>query len=97
MARSCCATAAPTARARATRPDCGDYNCNGAMRDVAGVMNAARNVFGMMPHPEHGADAGLRDVSWPSAGVPDGLRIFQSVAGSGSPTRGQRAAVDSLR
>ena len=76
--------------------DGGDYNCNGSLRDVAGVMNAARNVFGMMPHPEHGADASLRDVSWPNAGVPDGLRVFQSIAGW-IADRGQRAAVDSMR
>ena len=76
--------------------DGSDYNCNGSLRDVAGVMNATRNVFGMMPHPEHGADPALRDVCWPGAGVPDGLRIFQSIAGW-IADRGQRSAVDSMR
>jgi phosphoribosylformylglycinamidine synthase len=27
-------------------------NPNGAMRNIAGICNADRNVFGMMPHPE---------------------------------------------
>jgi len=76
--------------------DGSDYNCNGSLRDVAGVMNATRNVFGMMPHPEHGADPALREVSWPGSGVPDGLRIFQSIAGWVAD-RGQRLAVDSMR
>lgn len=38
--------------------------CNGSQRDIAGVLNDAGNVLGMMPHPEraieggHGSDAG---------------------------------------
>jgi len=28
------------------------YNPNGSKRSIAGIMNAGRNVFGMMPHPE---------------------------------------------
>ena len=35
----------------ATRED-----CNGSVGDVAGVCNEARNVFGLMPHPEHAVD-----------------------------------------
>jgi phosphoribosylformylglycinamidine synthase len=31
-------------------------DCNGSVGDVAGVCNAARNVFGLMPHPEHAVD-----------------------------------------
>ncbi len=31
-------------------------NPNGSVGDVAGVTNAARNVFGLMPHPEHAVD-----------------------------------------
>ena len=30
---------------------------NGAVADVAGVLNADGNVFGLMPHPEHAVDA----------------------------------------
>jgi phosphoribosylformylglycinamidine synthase I len=31
-------------------------NPNGAVADVAGVANAERTVFGLMPHPEHAVD-----------------------------------------
>jgi phosphoribosylformylglycinamidine synthase I len=31
-------------------------NPNGAIADVAGVLNAEGNVFGLMPHPEHAVD-----------------------------------------
>jgi len=46
-------------------------NPNGSARDIAGVMNAGGNVFGLMPHPEHAVD--------PLTGSVDGLRIFQSI------------------
>jgi phosphoribosylformylglycinamidine synthase subunit PurQ / glutaminase len=31
-------------------------DCNGSVGDVAGVCNAERTVFGLMPHPEHAVD-----------------------------------------
>ena len=31
-------------------------NPNGSVDDVAGVVNAERNVMGLMPHPEHAVD-----------------------------------------
>ena len=31
-------------------------NPNGSVADVAGVVNADGNVFGLMPHPEHAVD-----------------------------------------
>jgi phosphoribosylformylglycinamidine synthase len=46
-------------------------NFNGSLRDIAGVQNAAGNVFGLMPHPEHAVD--------PLTGSTDGLRIFESM------------------
>jgi phosphoribosylformylglycinamidine synthase I len=46
-------------------------NFNGSLRDIAGVRNAAGNVFGLMPHPEHAVD--------PLTGSTDGLCIFQSM------------------
>lgn len=46
-------------------------NPNGAINNIAGICNASRNVFGMMPHPERAADDAL--------GNTDGLLIFQSV------------------
>lgn len=47
-------------------------NPNGSQDDIAGVVNEAGNVFGMMPHPEHAVD--------PLTGSADGLTIFKSVA-----------------
>lgn len=47
-------------------------NPNGSMRDIAGVRNAAGNVVGMMPHPEHAIDPLTGSSS-------DGLTIFTSV------------------
>jgi phosphoribosylformylglycinamidine synthase subunit PurQ / glutaminase len=36
-----------------------DANANGSSRAIAGVCNAARNVVGLMPHPERAAEAEL--------------------------------------
>jgi phosphoribosylformylglycinamidine synthase len=47
-------------------------NFNGSLRDVAGVLNAAGNVFGLMPHPEHAVDE-------LTGGSSDGRRIFESM------------------
>jgi phosphoribosylformylglycinamidine synthase len=33
-----------------------DGNPNGSYRDIAGICNAAGNVVGLMPHPEHAVD-----------------------------------------
>jgi len=46
-------------------------NFNGASRNIAGVCNAGKNVFGMMPHPERAADANL--------GNEDGRLLFDSL------------------
>ena len=48
-----------------------DANPNGAMRNIAGVCNAARNVIGLMPHPERAVD--------PLLGSQDGLVLFESL------------------
>jgi phosphoribosylformylglycinamidine synthase I len=48
------------------------HNPNGSLRDIAGVSNAAGNVMGLMPHPEHAVD--------PLTGSDDGLSIFSSLA-----------------
>jgi len=47
-------------------------NPNGSERDIAGVVNEAGNVLGLMPHPEHAVD--------PLTGSSDGLRLFRSLA-----------------
>ncbi len=46
-------------------------NPNGSLENIAGICNAERNVFGMMPHPERAADIALNNV--------DGLEILQSI------------------
>lgn len=48
-----------------------DANPNGAMRNIAGICNAARNVIGLMPHPERAVD--------PLLGSRDGLVLFESL------------------
>jgi phosphoribosylformylglycinamidine synthase len=46
-------------------------NPNGSLDNIAGICNAGRNVFGMMPHPERAAEAIL--------GNEDGLGLFASL------------------
>jgi phosphoribosylformylglycinamidine synthase subunit PurQ / glutaminase len=47
-------------------------NPNGAVRGIAGIVNEAGNVLGMMPHPERAVD--------PLLGSTDGLGVFRSLA-----------------
>jgi phosphoribosylformylglycinamidine synthase len=47
-------------------------NPNGSMRDIAGICNETGTIVGMMPHPEHAAEA----LTGPGA---DGLGVFTSV------------------
>jgi len=49
-------------------------NPNGSVRDVAGVVNEAGNVLGLMPHPEHAVD--------PLTGSDDGLALFRALVGA---------------
>ena len=46
-------------------------NINGSARGIAGVMNAAGNVLGMMPHPERKIEA--------AHGGNDGRRLFEGL------------------
>jgi phosphoribosylformylglycinamidine synthase subunit PurQ / glutaminase len=46
-------------------------NPNGSVADVAGVVNADRNVMGLMPHPEHAVD--------PLLGSSDGALILRGL------------------
>jgi phosphoribosylformylglycinamidine synthase subunit PurQ / glutaminase len=46
-------------------------NPNGSTRNIAGICNADRNVFGMMPHPERACSADLGNI--------DGKIILQSL------------------
>jgi len=49
-----------------------DANPNGAINGIAGICNEARNVVGLMPHPERACET--------SVGSADGLVLFESVA-----------------
>jgi len=46
-------------------------NPNGSAENIAGICNEARNVFGLMPHPERACD--------PRLGSDDGRIIFESI------------------
>ncbi|MEO6235840.1 MAG: phosphoribosylformylglycinamidine synthase subunit PurQ, partial [Vicinamibacterales bacterium] len=46
-------------------------NPNGSVNGIAGICNEARNVVGLMPHPERACEAPL--------GSADGLVMFESV------------------
>jgi phosphoribosylformylglycinamidine synthase subunit PurQ / glutaminase len=50
----------------------GGTNPNGAINDIAGIMNKAGNVIGMMPHPENMIE--------PLHGSQDCLPLFESLA-----------------
>lgn len=45
--------------------------CNGSARDIAGILNDAGNVLGMMPHPERAIEA--------AHGNTDGRRLFEGL------------------
>jgi phosphoribosylformylglycinamidine synthase subunit PurQ / glutaminase len=51
-----------------------DANPNGSVNAVAGLCNEARNVVGLMPHPERACEALL--------GGSDGLVILRSIVGA---------------
>jgi phosphoribosylformylglycinamidine synthase len=55
----------------ATGEQTGAANPNGAMRNIAGIINGAGNVLGIMPHPERAVDELL--------GSTDGLPLFESL------------------
>ena len=46
-------------------------NPNGAEMNIAGICNAGRNVFGMMPHPERASEDVLGNI--------DGKVMFESM------------------
>lgn len=46
-------------------------NPNGSLRNIAGIANAAGNVFGMMPHPERACNERLENT--------DGKKIFHDL------------------
>ena len=46
-------------------------NPNGSTRNIAGICNLNRNVFGMMPHPERACSTALNNI--------DGRKIFNKL------------------
>ncbi len=48
-----------------------EANPNGSLNNIAGIVNEAGNVLGMMPHPERASESLL--------GSEDGLAIFRSI------------------
>jgi phosphoribosylformylglycinamidine synthase I len=51
-------------------------NVNGSTSAIAGVCNVARNVVGLMPHPERASEAAL--------GSADGRQLFEALVRAGS-------------
>ena len=60
-------------------------NPNGSLRAIAGVMNAAGNVAGLMPHPERASEAVL--------GSDDGFGIIRSLVESAARAANAGATV----
>jgi phosphoribosylformylglycinamidine synthase len=48
-----------------------ESNPNGSAENIAGICNARRNVFGLMPHPERACDSALLST--------DGRAVFDSL------------------
>jgi phosphoribosylformylglycinamidine synthase I len=52
-----------------------EANLNGSIRNIAGICNETRNVFGMMPHPERACS--------PALGNTDGKEILKTLLMTG--------------
>ena len=48
-----------------------EFNPNGSIKNIAGVCNKEKNVFGMMPHPERCSEKLL--------GGENGIKFFRSI------------------
>ena len=59
-----------------------EANPNGSVDNIAGIVNAGRNVLGMMPHPERASEALM--------GGEDGLAIWQSMIEAAAPATARR-------
>jgi phosphoribosylformylglycinamidine synthase len=60
-------------------------NPNGAIRNIAGICNETRNVFGMMPHPERATNESL--------GNTDGRIVLESLIIGANAVANQKAAL----
>lgn len=59
-------------------------NPNGSLHHIAGIVNEGRNVFGLMPHPEHAMEKLF--------GSEDGLKLFRSVVAAHTARRQEPSA-----
>ena len=48
-----------------------DYNPNGSLNNIAGILNDKKNILGMMPHPERMIDGSISNN--------DGANLFASI------------------
>tara|TARA_Y100000389_G_scaffold184174_1_gene202371 strand:+ start:334 stop:1011 length:678 start_codon:yes stop_codon:yes gene_type:complete len=48
-----------------------DFNPNGSLENIAGILNSKKNILGMMPHPERMIDEMLSNK--------DGINLFSSL------------------
>ncbi len=61
-----------------------DWNHNGSINAIAGILNERRNVLGMMPHPENHVE--------PSMGCTDGRGLFAGLFDHLTMAHGRQAA-----
>ena len=47
-----------------------NFNPNGSMNNIAGIINSSKNVLGLMPHPERAIDLTKQN---------DGILFFKSL------------------
>jgi len=59
-------------------------NPNGSMRNIAGICNRNRNVFGMMPHPERACSEALGNI--------DGRKVIETLLLNKQPQFASRPA-----
>jgi phosphoribosylformylglycinamidine synthase I len=59
-----------------------ERNPNGSLHDIAGIVNEAGNVFGLMPHPEHAVEGAI--------GGRDGALILGSLLDAVGAAEGSR-------
>lgn len=48
-----------------------ESNPNGSLRNIAGIVNRSKNIFGLMPHPERASEKEMGSL--------DGVGIFNSI------------------
>jgi phosphoribosylformylglycinamidine synthase I len=66
-----------------------EANPNGSQSNIAGIINEAGNVLGMMPHPERAAD--------PALGHTDGQKVFRSIVDAVAAGEPAGIIADTLR